>query len=218
MVDSDIAAKVRDGYDAIAEQFMELVTSPRPSDPRSEWIDDLLTRLASGSNVLDLGCGPGVPTAAAFAREGHHVTGIDISRRQVDLARANVPLGRFLVGDVLETDFDTGSFQAIIALFSLTHIPRNKWGPLFAHFVDWLHPHGWLLATFGMSDSSGWDEEDFLGFGHTNWTNGFGPETSQRLLRSVGFRIDRAEMIEDELPSGLERWLWVVGHTEEPRA
>jgi len=214
MVDPDVAAKVRDGYDSIAEQFMELVTRPRISDPRFEWINDLCERLPAGGNVLDLGCGPGVPTAAAFARQGYHVTGIDISPRQVELARANVPLGQFVVGDVLEIDFEPRSFDAVVALYSLTHIPRIRWEALFAHFVAWLRPHGWLLATFGMSDCGGWDEEDFLGFGHTNWTNGFGPETSQRLLRSAGFRIDRAETIEDELPSGLEQWLWVLGHTE----
>ncbi|HEY7947680.1 MAG TPA: class I SAM-dependent methyltransferase [Acidimicrobiales bacterium] len=213
-MDGDIAAKVRVGYDMIAEQFMELVTRPRITDPRVAWMNDLLARLPAGSEVLDLGCGPGVPTAAAFAGQGHHVTGIDISPRQVELARANVPLGRFLVGDVLEADFAPRSFNAIVALYSLTHIPRDRWETLFARFVDWLHPHGWLLATFGMSDCGGWDEEDFLGFGQTNWTNGFSSETSRRLLRGAGFRIDRVESIDDELPSGAERWLWVVGHTE----
>jgi SAM-dependent methyltransferase len=214
MGESDVARNVRDGYDAIAERYMELVTQPRASDPRSVWIQDLLGRLSAGSTVLDLGCGPGVPTAAELARSGHSVTGVDISPRQVELARANVPPGRFLVGDALTTEFQRGSFEAIVALFVLTHIPRDRWEWLFAHFVEWLSPGGWLLATFGMSDSSGWNEEDFLGLGQTNWTNGFGPETSQRLLKAAGIRIDRAEIVEDELPSGVERWLWVLGHTD----
>jgi SAM-dependent methyltransferase len=212
----DIGGRVRDGYDLIAEQFTELVTRPRVSDPRPAWMGDLLRRLGGGSNVLDLGCGPGVPTAAALVANGHRVTGIDISSRQVELARANVPLGRFLVGDALEIDFEHRSFDAIVALFSLTHIPRDRWESLIDRFVEWLRPGGWLLTTFGANDSAGCDEEDFLGLGHTNWTNGFGPDTSQRLLRDAGFRIDRAEMIEDSMPSGLERWLWVLGHTESP--
>jgi cyclopropane fatty-acyl-phospholipid synthase-like methyltransferase len=214
MDDAEVAERVRQGYDLIAEPYLELVTRHRPSDPRPAWIDDLLARLAAGSNVLDLGCGPGVPTAAAFADHGHHVTGIDISPRQVELARANVPRGRFMVVNAMDAEFEPGSFDAIVALFSLTHIPRERWRSLFSAFVQWLHPGGWLLATFGMSDSEGWDEEDFLGFGHSNWTNGFGPDTSQRLLHEEGFGIDRAETIEDELPSGLERWLWVLGHIE----
>jgi hypothetical protein len=63
-----------------------------------------------------------------------------------------------------------------------------------------------------MNDSSGWDEEDFLGFGHTNWTDGFGPENGRRLLVDAGFRIDRPGTIVDELPSGVARWLWVIAH------
>jgi SAM-dependent methyltransferase len=170
---SDIGDKVRDGYNLIAEQFMELVTQSRVSDPRFAWIDHLLRCLGDGSNVLDLGCGPGVPTAAGLAANGHRVTGIDISSRQVELARANVPLGRFQVGDALEIDFEPRSFDAIVALFVLTHIPRDKWEPLIARFVDWLRPGGWLLTTFGVNDSAGCNEENFLGLGHTNWTNGF---------------------------------------------
>jgi cyclopropane fatty-acyl-phospholipid synthase-like methyltransferase len=208
------ARKVRDGYDSIADQYMELVTSRRAVDPRSAWISDLLSRLDPDSHVLDLGCGSGVPTAAALVEAGHRVTGIDISPRQVELARTNVPKGVFSAGDVLEATFAARSFDAVVALFSLTHIPREHWGSLFANFVEWLRPGGQLLATFGMSDSEGWDEEDFLGFGYTNWTNGFDPEASKRLLSEAGFRIDRAEVIEEELPSGRERWLWALCHAK----
>jgi len=209
--DGDRAGKVRDGYDVIAGRYLELVSRPRPSDPRQEWIDALLARLAPGASVLDVGCGPGVPTAAAFARAGHHVTGIDISPCQIELSRAHVPLGRFLVGDVLDADFEPGSFDAIVALFSLTHIPRDRWELLFTRFVEWSQPQAWLLASFGVSDSGGWDEEDFLGLGATNWTNGFPPDTSQRLLRSAGFAIDRADVVDDDTPFGPERWFWVLG-------
>jgi cyclopropane fatty-acyl-phospholipid synthase-like methyltransferase len=211
----DVARKVRDGYDLIAGRYMELVTRPRGSDPRDEWIDALLVRLAAGGSVLDVGCGPGAPTAAAIAGAGHRVTGIDISPRQIDLARAQVPSGRFLVGDVLEAEFEPGSFDAIVALFSLTHIARHRWESLFTRLVEWSQPQAWLLATFGMSDSGGWDEEDFLGLGATNWTNGFPPDTSQRLLRSVGFRIDRSDVVDDDTPFGPERWLWVLAQLSE---
>lgn len=180
-------------------------------------MNDLLARLSPDSRVLDLGCGPGVPTAEALVRDGHRVTGIDISPRQVALAQSKVPQGQFFVGDALESHFAPRSFDAIVALFSLTHIPRDEWAPLFDRFTQWLNPGGWLLATFGMSDSAGWDEENFLGFGHTNWTNGFAPETSVRLLREAGFDMDCAEMIEEELPSGVERWLRVLSHASEKK-
>jgi cyclopropane fatty-acyl-phospholipid synthase-like methyltransferase len=211
MTTDDVAAIVRDGYDRIADQYMAVVSRPRPADPRDAWTEQLLRRLAPSSTVLDLGCGPGVPSAAAFASAGHQVVGVDISPRQIELARRNVPQGSFVVSDLTEFESVPGSFDAVIALYSLTHVPRDRYPTLFARLVDWLRPGGWLLASMGSSDEAGWNEEDFLGFGHTNWTNGFDPDTSRRLLQEAGFDLERAEIVADVTPFGPERWFWVLG-------
>jgi cyclopropane fatty-acyl-phospholipid synthase-like methyltransferase len=206
----EVVRKVATGYDSIAGQYFDLVNRPRASDVRPQWLDGLLERLFPGSKVLDLGCGPGVPTAEMIVSNGHDVVGIDISPEQIKLARANVPQGHFDVCDALEAQFDPSSFDAVLTLFVMTHLPREEWAALLSRLGEWLVPGGWLLATFGMSDSDGCEEENFLGFGHQNWTNGYDGPTSLELLSDAGFRIERAEVIEDELPSGPERWLWVM--------
>ena len=48
---------------------------------------------------------------------------------------------------------------------------------------DWLSPGGWFLVCLGTRDSPGWFEEDFLGYGGTNWTNGYDLETNFALTR-----------------------------------
>jgi cyclopropane fatty-acyl-phospholipid synthase-like methyltransferase len=207
----DIGAIVRDGYDQIAEQYMTAVTRPRSGDPRDAWTAELLARLAPESTVLDLGCGPGVPSAARLATAGHQVVGVDISPRQIDLARRNVPSATFIACDVIDFTAERESFDAVMALYSLTHVPRDRYATLFARLVDWLRPGGWLLASMGTSDQAGWNEEDFLGFGHTSWTNGCDPATSRRLLNDAGFDLERAEIVADESPFGPERWFWVLG-------
>ena len=184
MSERDVAGIVRDGYDQIADEYLAAMASPLVASSRSQWTRLLLERLAPASTVLDLGCGPGVPTAAAFASAGHHVVGVDISPRQIELARTNVPDGEFVVGDVTEFDAEPGSFDAVMALYSLTHIPRDKYPTLFGRVATWLRPGGWFLASMGTSDDAGWNEENFLGFGHSNWTNGCDPDTSRRLLRT----------------------------------
>ncbi|MCU1428607.1 MAG: methyltransferase type 11 [Actinomycetia bacterium] len=208
----DVAAIVRDGYDQIAEQYMAVISRPRSADPRDVWTGHLLQRLAPGSTVLDLGCGPGVPTAAAFVGAGHRVVGVDISPGQIGLARRNVPAGSFHVGDVMEFAGEEGSFDAVMALYSLTHVPRDRYTTLFARLVEWLRPGGWLLASMGASDEPGWNEEDFLGFGHDNWTNGYDAPTNRRLLDEAGFDLEMAEIVADDTPFGPERWFWVLGH------
>lgn len=54
------------------------------------------TRLPAGSAILDLGCGPGL-YAARLAAAGHHVTGIDFSKRSVDYARQQAALQKLFI-------------------------------------------------------------------------------------------------------------------------
>ncbi|MHB1910611.1 MAG: class I SAM-dependent DNA methyltransferase [Acidimicrobiales bacterium] len=207
--DEEVAALVRDGYDAIAERYAAYVAES-VSHPRHEWLEQLLGRLPAPSRVLELGCGPGVPAAAGIVSAGHDLLGVDISARQIDIARRQVPLATFLHADVLTLEFDAASFDAVVALYSIIHIPRRHYPELFGRVRRWLTPDGWLLASFGTGDSSGWLEEDLLGLGATNWTNSYDPATTEQLLRDAGLVPEVTELVTHEEPSGTERWLYVL--------
>src|SRR5688572_14998769 len=89
---------VADGYDAIAERYFEW-SDAQPSDTRLAWLERADASIPSGADVLDLGCGAGVPMTRRLAI-GRRVTGVDISTRQVELARANVPDATFIQADM----------------------------------------------------------------------------------------------------------------------
>ena len=113
---------VADGYDAIAERYFAW-SDARPSPPRLAWLARTLERVPAGSEVLDLGCGAGVPMTRALA-DGRAVTGVDISARQIELARAAVPGARFIHADMTGLDLPSDSLDAVVAYYSLTHVPR----------------------------------------------------------------------------------------------
>jgi len=74
-----------------------------------------LLGLATGSRLLDVGCGPG-RHAHAFARQGVEVVGLDVSERFVRLARQGAPTGaRFVRGDARDLPF-RARFDAVISL------------------------------------------------------------------------------------------------------
>lgn len=94
---------VADGYDQIAETF--LAWAQRGSSVvRERYLQALRTQLPDGARVLDLGCGAGVPVARRLA-ERFDVTGVDISRRQIELARENVPNATFIQANMTALAF-----------------------------------------------------------------------------------------------------------------
>ena len=67
---------VAEGYNALGEDYLAW-TSAFADPARELMVNELSARLASGARVLDLGCGPGIPTTLALARR-FDVTGVDI--------------------------------------------------------------------------------------------------------------------------------------------
>jgi SAM-dependent methyltransferase len=78
------------------------------------------TAVGPGTALLDLGCGTGLLARAAVGR-GAAVTGVDADPRAVQRAAAEVPEGRFAVGDA--GDPPPGPFDVVTAVQLLAHVP-----------------------------------------------------------------------------------------------
>jgi trans-aconitate methyltransferase len=89
---------VAQGYDAIAERQAEWASRTR-ADERERYTAVLLNALPPGAQVLELGCGVGVPTTQRLARR-FAVTGVNISVQHIALARRNVPTATFVQADM----------------------------------------------------------------------------------------------------------------------
>jgi SAM-dependent methyltransferase len=96
--------------------------------------------------ILDIGCGAGIPLTLALS-ETFDVTGVDVSTRQIELARKNVPAARFIHGDVTTSDFAVASFDAAVASYSLIHVPRGEHVGLFRSIARWLSTDGVCSRT-----------------------------------------------------------------------
>ena len=206
--DAEKRRLVRDGYDQIADQYLQIVASAAVGHPRAAQTARFLQALPPAADVLELGCGPGVPVARAVLDAGHRYTGVDVSSRQIELARTNVPEGAFLVGDATEVPFEAESFDAVLVLYAITHVPRDDWSMVFSRIHRWLRPVGRLLLNVPTHDDAGWFEDDFLGTGATNWTNGYGPDRTVELLERASFAVTERHVLPDDLPGG-PGWAWL---------
>jgi SAM-dependent methyltransferase len=148
------------GYDAIALRYAEW--AGQVESPALEWLRDLDARLPDGSDVLELGCGRGVPGTRELARR-HRVTGVDISAVQIELARHHVPEASFVHADAAELDIAAGSLDAVVALYFFGHVPVDEQGDLISRIAVWLDDGGVLLATFGAGEAGEDVDPDWLG-------------------------------------------------------
>ena len=141
---------VADGYDAIGETFAAW-REQIVGDPRDEWEQEFTSHLADGARVLELGCGGGTVETRRLASR-FRLTGVDISPKQVERARAAIPEAEFVCADFTELDLPGGSLDGVIAYYIFNHVPRELLTPLLASAHGWLVPDGWLLVAFGTSD------------------------------------------------------------------
>lgn len=158
--------------------------------------------------LLDMGCGAGEPFARFFIDHGWRVTGVDFSGQMLSLAAKYVPEMKTICADMREVEFTPDNFEAITAIYSLFHIPRNDHAALFKKFYLWLRPRGKMLFTYATKEYTGSDEFDgykeFLGqelyYSHKT------PDELYADLENTGFNIDSADYRE----IGGETFLWVT--------
>ncbi|WP_279389255.1 methyltransferase domain-containing protein [Streptomyces sp. BK205] len=102
-------------------------------------------------HVLDLGCGVGGPGLRVVERTGARLTGISISEEQVKTAnRLAEEAGRadravFRRADAMELPFEDGSFDAVMALESIIHMPDRE--QVLTEVARVLRPGGRLVLT-----------------------------------------------------------------------
>ena len=100
---------VAESYDRIFERHSQWAVTVR-AEERARYTSVLLRQLAPGARVLELGCGVGLPTTQKLAGR-FAVTGVDISPKQVALARQNVPGADFVCADMAVLDLPTASYD-----------------------------------------------------------------------------------------------------------
>jgi ubiquinone/menaquinone biosynthesis C-methylase UbiE len=198
---------VEAGYDVIAERFDEWQKSIAGS-PRRRYLERLLALLPVDPDVLELGSGGGVDETRALAGRGR-LTGVDISAEQIRLARERVPSASFIHADFTELEFDPATFDAVVAFYSLIHVPREALPALFERIHQWLRPRGLLLATLGAHEDAGTTDPDWLG-APMFWSS-YEPETNPRHLREAGFELEEDAVVTQVEPGyGDVNFHWVL--------
>ncbi|MFY7068227.1 class I SAM-dependent methyltransferase [Nocardiopsis changdeensis] len=190
-MDTDPKETVRRGYDALSHRYDEAFGTDAKYGP---WIADLLGRLPGQAEVLDLGCGTGVPVVRDLAAAGHRVRGVDISAVQIARARALVPAAAFARADIAALDLPGESLDAVVCLYALIHLPLAEQPALLGRIGRWLRPGGTLLATTGHRAWTGTDP-DWLGGGVPMWWSQADAARYREWITGAGLVVEAEEFV-----------------------
>ncbi len=178
---------VKQQYNKLADNYL----AGRDQFKNNKYLDKLSSMLPPGSTILDIGCGAGLPIDKYFVEHVFKVIGIDISEKQIELAKKNVPQGEFKVEDMSELKDTEYSVDAAVSFYAIFHTPREKHQEILNKIATFLKKGGLLLITMGSSEWEG-KENDFFG-GEMSWSH-FGAEKNLEIVKNAGFEIILSEI------------------------
>ncbi|KAJ7660889.1 S-adenosyl-L-methionine-dependent methyltransferase [Mycena polygramma] len=205
---------VEHGYDIVADRYLAW-SGPRPTTTRMAYIADLVKKLPAGANVLELGCGAGVPATQVLIEHGLNVTGNDISAAQIALARQHIPKATLIQGDMLTLDFPQETFHAVLGFYSIFHLPKEEQALMIEKIRGWLKPGGWLLCNFHCEEGDvtreGWIEPEVKMF-----SSGLGVEGTRDIFRKQvpGFKLVVDEVDVETVGKLEETFHWIMALKE----
>ena len=172
---------VRKGYDRIAQRYIGV----RDQFVNNRYLLNFNSRIKPGSLILDLGCGAGKPIDRFLVNRGHKVIGVDFSKKQIKLAKRNVPEARYVAKDISSLRKEEYKVDAVISFYAILHVPRETHQELFYIINSFLPEGGLILVTMGSSERE--EIEDFYGV-EMYWSH-YDPEKNREIIERAGFEV-----------------------------
>jgi SAM-dependent methyltransferase len=193
----DRTAHNRATYDRIAESYLRRQHVPLPEgrSPLEGVLEEYAATLAPGSQVADLGAGPGIQ-AAALRRHGHQVVAVDLSRVMLLLGVGGV------VGDLRRLPLRTAALDGVWSCAALLHVPDADTGLVLAGVRRVLRPGGVLGLVTALGEGVVEEPVPYAP-GESRWFVYRDAEALVRLLEDAHLRVTAS----GEVP-GNRRWGW----------
>ena len=145
---SDRIEQTRAVYDEIATEYASRIANELEGKPLDRALLDVFaTSIGAEARVCDAGCGPG--HVARYLRDrGVNVYGLDLSPAMVSEALRRNPDIEFRTGDLTVLTGEPSDLAAVVAFYSLIHLPRERVTPALRSIHRHLRPNGLVFIAF----------------------------------------------------------------------
>lgn len=202
---------LKETYNKIAKEWHK---DHQPDDWWLSGTDTFISFLKAGDLVLDVGCGGGTKSKYLMSK-GLKVVGIDISEGMIEIAKKEVPEGKFMVMDLLEVSSLEERFDGIFMQAVLLHIPKKDAQIILEKIVGKLKHSGYLYIAVKEKLPNGIDEEvkidNDYGYDYERFFSYYTIEELRSYLEFLGLDV----VFEDNNPSSrtlrASSWIQIIG-------
>jgi len=111
----------------------------------------------AGASALEAGCGTGYLSKSLEERYGWRMTPLDLGREGLEYARgyglSRQGFSRLVQGDVTALPFTDETFDALVSMEVIVHLPRGEEGRALSEFARVLKPGGLLVLRVSALDT-----------------------------------------------------------------
>ena len=196
---------VKEGYEN--GHYLEKFRSGKTmNETQMQFLQRLVALVPPLGTVIDLGCGSGVPFDRYLVDNGLQLVGYDFAEKHIREAKRNVPEAIYKEADFTNFECDAGNTDAILALYSIFHIPKEEHKALFSKMWRALKPGGVVLMTLG-TDRTEHKDSDFCDAKRMLWSN-YKPEYYRQMLSDLSFTILHEQF--ESFQGDKENHYWVL--------
>ena len=227
----NLKARIKESYDAIAPEYNAWTIAHSPA--RLEYFDRLIALLRPATSttdggtlaplrVLELGCGAGLPVTGRLLQvlAPVHVTGNDISTAQLDMARQSLGVHGekiadgvttkvdWVESDMMTLSFPDATFDAVLGLYSVIHLPREEQAEIIKRISQWLKPGtGYFLANFAEEPVPGVVMKNWLHEKGWMFWSGWGVDGTEAKLADAGLEKVISKVEPDSVDKANFHWV-----------
>jgi ubiquinone/menaquinone biosynthesis C-methylase UbiE len=151
-VRDELREQTRGAYNVVAAEYAAMIPDTSFEAHLDLAMVDQFVRLVGARpsrRVLDAGCGAGRMVAHLQSASPHlEVTGVDLSEEMIALAQQAHPTVRFVQADITDIPFEAQEFDAVLAWYSIIHLPPAQLHNVATEFARLLAPGGLILLGY----------------------------------------------------------------------
>jgi len=156
----------------------------------AELLSVFIDLLPLGGNVLDLGCGNGIPIGKKLHSAGLRVVGVDVSDEMIKEYQKNVPGAKTLQTSMTDINFEE-EFNGIISSFSMLCLPPDDFAFVAQKVALALKKGGWFYLLLNEGDSRRGAVQEVQG--QQMYSTGISEEEIRDTFEPLGMKIIRVE-------------------------